>query len=86
MIREAINIARRPRLVLLPFINKLPTTTNANIKISKFARSIKNAEIGDIKIKNIITFSKTDFAPSLRWIKTRMLIIKVKNRKPITLA
>jgi hypothetical protein len=84
LIREAINIATRPRLVLLPLIKKLPTTTNANIKISKLARSIKNADTGDIKIENIMKFSKTDLAPSLTWIRTRVLIIKVKKRKPIT--
>jgi hypothetical protein len=86
LIREAINIARRPSLVLLPLINKLPATTNTNIKISKLARSIKNADIGDIKIKNIKKFSKTELAPSLRWIRTRVLIINVKNRKPMTSA
>jgi hypothetical protein len=31
-------------------------------------------------------FSKTDLAPSLRWIRTRVLSIKVKKRKPMTFA
>jgi hypothetical protein len=86
LIREAINIARRPSFVLLPLINKLPATTNTNIKISKLARSIKNADTGDIKIENIMKLSNPDLAPSLRWIRTRALIIKAKNRKPMTSA
>jgi hypothetical protein len=86
LIREAINIVRRPSFVLLLLINKLPTTTNANIRISKLARSIKNADIGDIKIENTMKFSKTDLAPSLMWIRTRVLSIKIKKRKPMTSA
>ena len=83
MIKEAINMASRPNLVKLPLNKELATTTNTKIKISKLARSIKKTDIGDIKMQNIMKFSKPESAPNLRCKKTSAVIIKSKNRSPM---
>jgi hypothetical protein len=81
-----MNITNRPNLLILLVIKKLAAMINKKIKISKFARSIKKADIGDIKIENIMKFSNPDFAPNNRCTKMSAPIIKIKKRKPTTSA
>jgi hypothetical protein len=81
-----MNITSRPNLLILLVIKKLAAIINKKIKISKFARSIRKAVIGDIKIENMMKFSNPDFAPNNRCNKTSALIIKIRKRKPTTSA